>query len=329
MGLQSGKDIQRPAEFFPANARWSDAIAVNTTLYTSTSGNCAGTPNGVWGIDLESDAKPVVSWKSKDDLVGTLAFTSDGTVVVARTNGIVILDGRTLQEKGSFSASGAEMVTGPIVFRHHDKEIVAAGTKDGRIVLVDAAASSGGSRATPLYVSNPIVTSGSIVDALATWQEMTIAPAPAPPAVSPTAAPPPGPAATRTRPRTGQHHARHSLDPRARHGWDGCAEADGIEPGPGARTGLDGARLHGAGDADRGSTASCSVCRRDALPPRPRGRARGAARVRRNDRQGALEQQQRDEVVRFSGQLLERDGPTLRRHRDGTVYAFGFVDERR
>lgn len=193
MGLQSGKDIQRPAEFFPANARWSDAIAVNTTLYTSTSGNCAGTPNGVWGIDLESDAKPVVSWKSKDDLVGTLAFTSDGTVVVAKTNGIVLLDGKTLQEKGSFSANGAEMVTGPIVFRHHDKEIVAAGTKDGRIVLVDAAASSGGRQATPSYVSSPIVTSGSIVDALATWQEMTIAPAPAPPAVSPTAAPPPGP----------------------------------------------------------------------------------------------------------------------------------------
>jgi len=193
MGLQSGKDIQRPAEFFPANARWSDAIAVNTTLYTSTSGHCAGTPNGVWGIDLDSDAKPVVSWKSKDDLVGTLAFTSEGTVVVAETRGIVLLDGKTLQEKGSFSANGAELVTGPTVFRHHDKEIVAAGTKDGRIVLLDATAAGGGTRSTPLYVSNPVAAGSSIVDGLATWQEMTIVPPPAPPPVS-AAAPPPGPA---------------------------------------------------------------------------------------------------------------------------------------
>jgi len=191
MGLQSGKDIQRPAEFFPANARWSDAIAVDTTLYTSTSGHCAGAPNGVWGIDLDSDAKPVVSWKSKDDLVGSLAFTSDGTIVVAETRGIVLLDGKTLQEKGSFSANGAELVTGPTVFRHHDKEIVAAGTKDGRIVLVAAAPSSGGNRSTPLYVSSPVATGTSIVDGLSTWQEMTIVPPPAPPASA--TAPPTGP----------------------------------------------------------------------------------------------------------------------------------------
>jgi hypothetical protein len=195
MGLQSGKDIQRPAEFFPANARWSDAIAVNTTLYTSTSGNCAGAPNGVWGIDLDSDAKLVVSWKSKGDLVGPLAFTSDGTVVVAETRGIVLLDGKTLQEKGSFSANGAELVTGPTVFRHHEKEIVAAGTKDGRIVLVDATPSGVASRSTPLYVSNPVATGGSIVDGLATWQEMTIAPPPTPAPASPPAGPVGSPAA--------------------------------------------------------------------------------------------------------------------------------------
>src|SRR5207237_7982618 len=64
LGLPSGKDIQRPAEFFPANARWSDTIAVGTTLYATTTGNCGGAPNAVWAIDLESEGKPVVSWKS-------------------------------------------------------------------------------------------------------------------------------------------------------------------------------------------------------------------------------------------------------------------------
>jgi outer membrane protein assembly factor BamB len=178
MGLQSGKDLQKPAEFMPANARWSDAIAVDTTLYTTTSGKCANAPNGVWGIDLESDAKPVVSWKSNDDLVGPLAFATDGTAIAVQTNGVVALDPRTLQEKGSFTDPSITFVTGATVFKHNDKDIVAAGTKDGRIVLLDAASLS-----KPLYSSKPIVTTGSITaDGLATWQEMTITAPPPPPA---------------------------------------------------------------------------------------------------------------------------------------------------
>lgn len=185
MGLQSGKDLQKPAEFMPANARWSDAIAVNTTLYTTTSGKCANAPNGVWAIDLESDAKPVVSWKSNEDLVGPLAFTTDGTALVARTNGIVALDSKTLQEKGAFTDPSITFVTGPTVFTHNDKQIVAAGTKDGRIILLDA-----GSLEKPLFSSKPIVTTGSIAaDGLATWQEMTIT---APPPAEAGAAPPAG-----------------------------------------------------------------------------------------------------------------------------------------
>jgi len=62
VGLPSGKDIQRPAPFLPANARWSPPIAVNTTMYAATSGNCGGAPDAVWAIDLDSDTKPVVSW---------------------------------------------------------------------------------------------------------------------------------------------------------------------------------------------------------------------------------------------------------------------------
>ena len=49
MGLQSGKDLQRPAEFIPANARWTDTIAVDTTLYATTTGNCGNAPNAIWG----------------------------------------------------------------------------------------------------------------------------------------------------------------------------------------------------------------------------------------------------------------------------------------
>src|SRR5262245_13970232 len=50
VGLPSGKDIQKPAPFLPANSRWTSPIAVNTTLYAATAGNCRGAPNGRWGI---------------------------------------------------------------------------------------------------------------------------------------------------------------------------------------------------------------------------------------------------------------------------------------
>ena len=84
LGLPSGKDIQRPAEFIPANARWSDTIAVNTTLYATTTGNCGGAPNAVWAIDLASEGKPVVSWKSNGGpIVGRLSFATDGTIFAA------------------------------------------------------------------------------------------------------------------------------------------------------------------------------------------------------------------------------------------------------
>src|SRR3954468_19119319 len=191
LGLRSGKDLQRPATFLPANAKWSDAIAVNTTLYATTSGTCAGAANGLWAIDLESEQKPVVSWKSGDDeIVGAVAFTTDGTAIVAKHNAIVALDAKSLQEKDFFTAAGTEFVSGPTVFRHHDKEIVAAATKDGRILLLDAASLGGANHATPLFASKPIVATGSIAgDALATWQEFTIAPAPAP-APSPAGAAP-------------------------------------------------------------------------------------------------------------------------------------------
>ena len=198
LGLASGKDMQRPADFVPANARWSDAIAVNTTLYAATSGKCGGAPNGVWAIDLNSDQKPVVSWNAgAAEIIGAVAFTTTGTVIVAKHDAIVALDPTTLQEKDSFSAPGTEFATGPTVFHHNDKEIVTAATKDGRILLLDAASLGGANHATALYTSQPIAASGSIAaDALATWQEMVIAPAAAPATTAAASAPGPpvGPA---------------------------------------------------------------------------------------------------------------------------------------
>jgi outer membrane protein assembly factor BamB len=188
MGLQSGKDLQRPAPFVPANSRWSDPIAVGTTLYTSTSSGCGGAPDAVWAIDLESENKPVVSWKSTGPIVGPIALTNDGTVIAAighsatadQPTRIVALDSKTLQLKDWFNSplAGEQFLTGPSIFRFGDREIVAAGT-DGRVVLLDAA-SLGGATHTEVVMAAGL-RSAVAGSSFTVWREMTIT---APPAVT-------------------------------------------------------------------------------------------------------------------------------------------------
>ena len=49
--------------------------------------------------------------------------------------------------KDWFTQPAAEFVTGPTILRHNDRDIVAAATKDGRVLLLDAASLGGiGSR---------------------------------------------------------------------------------------------------------------------------------------------------------------------------------------
>ena len=184
LGLPSGKDIQRPARFLPANARWSPPIGVGTMLYAATAGGCGGAPHAVWAIDLDSESKLVVSWKTNGGpVVGAVAFATDGTLFAAvgagrsagdgRTNAIVSLDPKTLRPKDWFTQPAAEFVTGPTILRHGDKDIVAAATKDGRILLLDAKSLGGADHATPLYASKAWLGPGATVsaDALATWRQ--------------------------------------------------------------------------------------------------------------------------------------------------------------
>jgi hypothetical protein len=214
LGLPSGKDIQRPAEFIPPNARVSDTIAVNTTLYATTSGNCGGAPNAIWAVDLESDAKPVASWKTGGGpIVGRVAFSTSGTLFAAigpgattgdgKSNAIVALDAKTLALKDWFTQPAAEFTTGPAVFKQNDTEYVVAATKDGRVLVLNATALGGADHGTP-RASAQLVAAGasSAADALATWQEITIAQPAAAPAAAPggavAAAPAPAPQPTIT-----------------------------------------------------------------------------------------------------------------------------------
>src|SRR4051812_18970220 len=189
VGLPSGKDIQRPAAFLPANARWSAPIGVGTRLYAATSAECGGAPAGVWSIDLDSDRKPVSSWKTNGgNIVGAVAFTPDNTLIAAigpgqtsgdgKANAIVALDPQTLQLKDWFTQPTAEFVTGPTIIDYTGKQVIAAATKDGRVILLDAASLGGANHTTPLFASKPLLGNGAAVSgaALAAWQQSAATP---------------------------------------------------------------------------------------------------------------------------------------------------------
>jgi hypothetical protein len=194
VGLPSGKDIQKPAAFLPANARWSAPVGVGTRLYAATSADCGGAPAGVWAIDLDSDTKPVSSWKTHGgNVVGAVAFTPDNTLIAAigpgatsgdgKANAIVALDPQTLQLKDWFTQPTAEFVTGPTIIDSNGKPVIAAATKDGRVILLDVASLGGANHTTPLFASKPLLGAGAAISgtALAAWQQSTSTPSPANP----------------------------------------------------------------------------------------------------------------------------------------------------
>ena len=115
-------------------------------------------------------------------VVGAVAFSSDGNTLLAaigpgsvtgngKANAIVALDPKSLQLKDWFTQPTAEFVTGPTVFRHGAKDVVAAATKDGRVILLDAASLGGADHATPLVASPRLFASGGAIsaEALSTW----------------------------------------------------------------------------------------------------------------------------------------------------------------
>jgi outer membrane protein assembly factor BamB len=128
----------------------------------------------VWAVDLISQKKEVVSWEAKGaTIAGNTgpAFSKDGTVFVATTagssplsNAIVALEGKTLKQKAAFTMAKADFASAPIVFQHHDKELIAAASRDGRVFVLEAS-----SLQVPLAVT---AAGGEMTgEGLATWQD--------------------------------------------------------------------------------------------------------------------------------------------------------------
>ncbi len=180
MNPQIGTDQIPPVKLLPPNANVAGSILVDTTLYATTTGNCSGVANGVWSIDLASDAKTVQSYDTKGAAVtgaAPPAFGTDGTLYIATgsgksevANAVVSLDAKTLTQKDWFAAS-TPFTSNPVVFQYKGKDLVLAANKDGRLYLLDSASLGGADHKTPLQKSAPISASMDDTTGVASWQD--------------------------------------------------------------------------------------------------------------------------------------------------------------
>ncbi len=176
--VSNGEESQDPIRFLPPNVNASGLIFNETDVYAATKGNCGGVPNGIWAIDLLSDAKKVYNWKTNGGSVTGTAFGTDGTVYATTGDGdyspasfsdsVVTLDRKMLAMKDYFTPAKSEFTTSPVVFSHNGKYLVAAANKDGHIYLLDSASLGGADHRTPLAQSTVVGNIGT--GDLATWE---------------------------------------------------------------------------------------------------------------------------------------------------------------
>jgi outer membrane protein assembly factor BamB len=177
LSLQTGRDVViQPLQLVPPNANASGLIIVDNVLYTSTSNDCSGAPNGVWAVDLSSADKTIASWKTNGaNVAGSagIAIGTDGTVYVATSEGTVAaLEPRTLQLRDSFKPPNVEFTSSPLVFQHRGKDLIAVAGKDGRIYILNSTSLGGADQRTPLSAT-PVGanTADFAPSALASWQD--------------------------------------------------------------------------------------------------------------------------------------------------------------
>ena len=179
MNPQVGTDQIPPVKFLPAPANVAGSVLVDTTLYAATTGNCPGVANGVWAVDLASDAKTVASYDAKGAaVVGSAAptFGTDGTIYIATgagnspvANSIVSLQSPGLTQKDVFTVDGSPFISNPIAFQHNGKDLIVAANKDGRLYVLDSASLGGSDHKTPLHKSSPVSSAAQATAGLASW----------------------------------------------------------------------------------------------------------------------------------------------------------------
>ena len=181
---QTGDDLTPAVRFLPPNAKAVGSILIDTILYVATRDGCGSAANGVFAIDIASDAKPVTHWESKGGSVAGTAgptFGTDGNIYLATDGGdtpsssndgnaVVVLDRQTLRPKDWFSPGKSAFTASPSAFYYKGRHLIVAANADGRLYVLDAASLGGPDHRTPVSKTAPysIATGDFTPGALAT-----------------------------------------------------------------------------------------------------------------------------------------------------------------
>ncbi|HVW84535.1 MAG TPA: hypothetical protein VHB50_07630 [Bryobacteraceae bacterium] len=178
LNTSTGADKVPPVKFLPPNSKVS-AINVNDgILYAATLDNCGGNANALYALDMSGDDHTLSTFETHGSgLAGTAgtAISSEGTVyaqapdgqgdVAGQYNDTVLALSKDLKVKDYFTPPGtpAPLTKGisssgitPVVFSWKGRELVVAGSRDGRIYLLDSKSLGGADHHTPLAQTDPI-----------------------------------------------------------------------------------------------------------------------------------------------------------------------------
>lgn len=175
-----GDDVIPPVKFLPPNAKVTGSVLIDYVFYAATADGCGGAPNGVYALDLPSDAKTIAKWETGGgSVVGAagMAVGANGVIYAATGGGsggqlssaVVALELKTLALKDHFTVANSGFATSPVAFTFKDRPLVVAANTDGRLYVLDGNSLGGADHTTPLSKTSRYAS--ALTGSLATWEE--------------------------------------------------------------------------------------------------------------------------------------------------------------
>ena len=158
----------------PPNGKPYSLNMVDDVVYAATGQGCGGNPNGVWAIDLGTPEKTVTSFATHGGGLwglGGASIGADGTIYAEAGDGhwnpengefsdtVMALSPGDLKLKDYYTPTNHEwltkrdldMNTTPVIFPYKGRDLLVAGGKEGRLVLLDSKSLGGSDHRTPLF----------------------------------------------------------------------------------------------------------------------------------------------------------------------------------
>ncbi len=203
LNLVNGEDRFPPKQFVPAYSKNWSLNSFGTFIYTTTSQGCGHVKSGVWGMDLGSPDKPVISFQSNTygggiwgrggasiGAGGTIyAETGDGPFDSANGkygNTLLALSPRDLKLQDFYTPANVSYLTRkdldmgnmtPAVFSYKGRELVVGSGKEGALFMLDAKSLGGETHRKPMFQGPLYVNEGADIagrgfwGGFATWED--------------------------------------------------------------------------------------------------------------------------------------------------------------